>query len=118
MSLKGLQSHIVPISERVEDSNRSLHNAWILCAAFNPLEYIKDQHYLQGHASSRIFQKASRRTFNIEFEQDAFPKNSSDLKREGIMMVKRLRNIEPSEEMLVGSSICYIFVALPRAPRF
>lgn len=85
-------------------------------AQFNPLRYIYDLHYFKGDTTPRLVQDAKSRTANVKFVHNVISENFSDLNRGDIILVKTLRSIEVSEELLVTSGSSCIFAASPHVP--
>lgn len=85
VSMKEFQPYAVHISDDAKEIDGRSYQAWIVSALLNPLRFIGDPWYLEGHKTPQIVQYSDRRQAIVQFVQNLFSQSSSDLKRWQIM---------------------------------
>lgn len=105
------------MSEALKETKGNHHNSWTVAAAYIPLWYIKDPLSLEGDSTPKFVQEANSTIANAEFVQNVIPEPAPDLKLPDILVVKKVKNIEPGEELFVTYSFRCILAAAPRVSR-
>lgn len=72
MSVKKFQTHVMPISDDVNDGNEKSCQVWIVPARVNPARYINDLRYLEGERSPRIVREANGKTQSYSWYKICF----------------------------------------------